>query len=61
MYTSWVLRLYPWVLTVLCFITDVKDLENKLLNQLSGVNEALDIKTNGKGKISWTTRGQQGI
>jgi len=28
---------------------------------LSGNAEALEIKSNGKGVVSWTTRGQMGI
>ena len=66
------------------FLTDIEDLENKLLQlptndtplllkyrslrealtSFEGVEptvEALEIKTKGKGMISWTTRGQMGI
>jgi hypothetical protein len=33
----------------------------KIRNQLSGDSNSLEIKTEGKGIISWTTRGQLGI
>jgi hypothetical protein len=62
------------------FITDIEDLETKLLtlspeyiplllkyrslrlDLTDGVSdEALEIKSSGKGIISWTTRGQLGL
>jgi len=60
------------------FITDLENLETKLLflpeeyttllrkyrairTDLSGVSDALEVKSDGKGIISWTTRGQLGI
>ena len=60
------------------FITNIQDLENKILTlpredtnllrkyralrlELSGSSEGLEIKSEGKGILSWTTRGQLGI
>jgi hypothetical protein len=60
------------------FVTNLEDLESKLLNlpsddivlltkyrflrhDLSGVPDALEQKTHGRGIISWTTRGQHGL
>lgn len=60
------------------FITDIKDLENKLLTlpenerplltkyqrlryELNGTETSLEVKKEGVGIISWSTRGQLGV